>query len=151
MTVSVVIQKALLQILSDAVIHDDEGEAEENVCCTMYSMICKNMIVAVRPNIESLSDYFLFHVESDGVVTLTEEKTNFGHRYARGTRVLLGYFYDLVSCNKKGSLYRIKGGNEDVLLPVESVLYVGVELSKVGKNFSLNVQDHEDIMCWLAA
>ena len=43
------------------------------------------------------------------------------------------------------------GEQETVLIPVESVLYVGIELSPDKNIFVLNVHDHEDIMCWLTA
>ena len=41
----------------------------------MYDMICQDSIVAVSPNVESLSDYFLFHVTSEGVTCLKDNIT----------------------------------------------------------------------------
>lgn len=114
----------------------------------MYDMICKDSVVAVRPNVESLSDYFLFHVMSDGVFTLTENTLDSGHHYQMGTKVVEGCYYNYIKSNRKGCSY--KQCRSRTIIPVGCVLYVGIDLTKEGDTFILEQQDHEDIMCSIA-
>ena len=116
---------------------------------TMADLICKNSVVAVRPNVESLSDYFLFEVTSDGVEHLEKTVISSGHCYAAGTKVLHGNFFNHVRSDKKGHSYR--KAEENSIIPAETVLYVGVDLDESKNLYILSGSDHEDIMCWLYA
>lgn len=129
----------------------NEAAMDNNVDNPMYEMIMEDSVVAVRPNIESISDYFLFHVMSDGVECLKENVGCSGHYYAAGSRVLRGYYYELVNTNRKGCLYKPRKDtdNGSLVIPVGCVIYVGIDMDPGGETgrYMLQKQDHEDIMC----
>ena len=74
-----------------------------------------------------------------------------GHAYAAGSRVLRGYYYELVKTNRKGCLYKPKKCSDDgsLVIPVGCVIYVGIDLDPDGDTgrYILQKEDHEDIMC----
>ena len=47
-------------------------------------------------------DYFLFHVESDGIVSLDHNVQSAGRTFSAGTRVPYGVFYDHVKTAAEG-------------------------------------------------
>lgn len=96
-------------------------------------------------------DYFLFHVESDGIVSLDHNVQSAGRTFSAGTRVPYGVFYDHVKTARKGQIFR-KETCESVI-PVGSVLYVCIELNVEARNgmYVLRSEAHEDIMCSLYA
>ena len=138
---------------------DDESEVEpENesvpeflptpTMSRMYEMISADSVVAVQPNVESLSDYFIFCVTSDGVKCLEEDEVCCGHTYPKGTSVLYGFYYELKKTTRKGCFFK-KGDKTDLIIPVGCVIYVGIDLEEDADSYLLSHQDHEDIMCSL--
>jgi hypothetical protein len=117
----------------------------------MYEMISKDSVVAVQPNNESLDDYFLFCATSDGMECLEDSVTCSGHEYHKGTHVLYGFYYQFVKSNRKGSVYKRSKGSDSIIIPFLCVIYVGIDLNEDGDSYLLQKQDHEDIMCSIAA
>ena len=73
---------------------DNEGDKSEDVpeTVSMASLAAKGSIVAVRPNVESVYDYFLFKVESSGIQTLSLNTADEnGLPFAAGSEVF-GWF-----------------------------------------------------------
>ncbi|KAG1682984.1 Acetylcholinesterase [Nymphon striatum] len=123
-----------------------ETEQQSNA---MYDMICLDTVVAVRPNVESLCDYFLLYVTSAGVITLSENVESLGLEYSVGDNVIHGYYYNFVKASKQGSLYKVMEVKA-VIIPAGSVVYVGVELQAQADGRQLiSSFDDEDIMCFL--
>ena len=85
---------------------------------------------------------------TDEVKLLDKNLVSSGHCYAKGIRVVHGYYYNFVRSDRKGNYYR-KATVMDSVTPVESVLYVGIELEEIRNLYLLDHKDHEDIMCWL--
>jgi hypothetical protein len=114
----------------------------------MFDLICKDTIVAVRPNIESLENYFLLIVTSNGVVQLEQNIISSGQCYAKDTRVVNGNFFNLPRSDRKGHYYK-KDDVQESVIPVGSILYVGIDLEESRNLHVLRNEDHEDIMCWI--
>ncbi len=60
-------------------------------------MVCKDSVVAIRPDANALYAFFLLHVTSDGVRPI-EELDNTVDQYGiistYGTKVVTGYYYE---------------------------------------------------------
>lgn len=113
----------------------------------LFEMISQDSVVAVRPHSQSLEDYFLFNVTSDGMVCLPDSVESFGH--SQGTHIVEGFYYEHIKSNRKGSIYRKSANSAKIIIPVECVLYVGIDLVQDGGQYILQIQDHEDILCFI--
>ena len=96
-------------------------------------------------------DYFLFHVTSNGMVCLKETATCLGHTYAMGTNVFYGFHYEFIKSSKKGCWYKKCNQDNNLIIPAGCVLYVGIDLATVKDSYWLQIEDHQDIMCAIAA
>lgn len=139
----------LVRFLSDFqpsmsdVIEEDSEDTEHSMethetgeLNSTYEMISKDSVVAEQPNIESLDDYFLFCVTSDGMVCLEDTVACSGHEYHKGTHVLYGFYYQLVKSNRKGSFYKRSKRSDSIIIPVRCVIYVGIDLDEDGDSLS---------------
>ena len=115
----------------------------------LFEMISQDSVVAVRPHSQSLEDYFLFNITSDGMVCLPDTVESCGHRYSQGTYIVEGFYYEHIKSNRKGSIYRKSANSAKIIIPVVCVLYVGIDLVHDGGQYILQIQDHEDIMCFI--
>ena len=120
----------------------------------MISMVvCKDSVVAIRPDANALYDFFLLHVTSDGV-KLIEELENtvdeFGHQnqYPHSTKVITGYYYEQ---HQAGNPHQYKPNTKaTAIIPKDCILYFGIELIKSRHGFTLSNSDYTDIMCAIA-
>ena len=80
----------------------------------------------------STHDYFLFNVTSDGMVCLPDTVESCEHCYSQGTHIVEGFYYELIKSNRKGSIYRKSANSAKIIIPVECVLYVGIDLVQDG-------------------
>ena len=101
------------------------------------------------PSVQSLDDYYLLHVISQGVITLDEDQqSDYGHMFTKGTEVIVGNFYKFQRTTRGNSTF--KRDTKRALVHKDSVLYVGVVLSQDAKKpnmYTLSKTDHEDILC----
>ena len=110
-------------------------------------------MIAVRLNVKSFSDYFLFKVTSDvgGGSALEDDLRSSGHLYCSGTNIVKGVYYEFIKATRKGSEYKL---SSSIAIPVVCIvyMYVGINLNeKGGDSLSLKNEDYEDILhCFLA-
>ena len=130
---------------------EDEEEDPEPVYTDYSGMIAKDSVIAIKPSSDSFLMYFLFYVNSDGVEVLDQDITNLGHAYPKGTEVFRGYYYNNTKLSREGLIFK-KDITTEVLVPKESVLYVGIELKESRKpgEFVLSHIDHDDIICYVS-
>lgn len=102
--------------------------------------------MAVRPNIESVYDYFLFKVESDGIIQLASNTVDEnGLSYPAGSQVLDGFFFELLKESKKGSTYRLS--SKQSYIHKDTVLSIGVDLSNLDDGLHcLDQLGHNEVM-----
>ena len=127
---------------------DNEGDKSEDVpeTVSMASLAAKGSIVAVRPNVESVYDYFLFKVESSGIQTLSLNTADEnGLPFAAGSEVLDGFFYEVVKESRKGSFYKLS--KKQSFVHKDTVLCVGIELKELQNGtWCLDPIDHSEIL-----
>ena len=94
-------------------------------------MVSEDSVLSIWPNVKWLSEYFLFHMTSDGVMRLDDTIVSSRPLYSKGTCILHGYYYDYIKYNQKGGIYKkVKDS--------ASVLYVGTDFAWTdGENFIL--------------
>ena len=94
---------------------DDETESSSAIAdpeqpepqFDMSSLVVEDSVVAIRANLESLDDYYLFHVTSAGVETLSEDRRSMhGHFYAKGSEVIIGNYYNYKKSTRTGCIYK---------------------------------------------
>ena len=136
---------------------DDETESSSAIAdpeqpepqFDMSSLVVEDSVVAIRANLESLDDYYLFHVTSAGVETLSEDRRSMhGHFYAKGSEVIIGNYYNYKKSTRTGFIYKHdKRDTVVTLVHKDTILYIGIEL-KTGKDGTsvLETVDHEDIL-----
>ena len=117
-------------------------------------LIWKDSTIAIKPSSDSNREYFLFHVTSDGVITLNEtiNVPEYGHTYSVGDQVIKGYYYSYEKTSRAGCYY--KRLSAEAVVPKESVLYVGVDLQKHRRHPNLHLLkpvDECDIMCSISS
>ena len=113
---------------------DNEAESdmmdhiESPALTALASMVTCNSVVVIKPDSNSLLDYFLLSVTSGGGVTLDEEETSdFGHLFPKGAKVIKGNYLEY-----KKSTKRDLCSSRDTLnaiVPYASLIYCALELS----------------------
>jgi hypothetical protein len=114
--------------IDNAVELGSEANVREDILVLgISSMICRDSVVAIMPSVQSLDDYYLLNVTSDGVITLEKDtESDYGIKYLKGSEEVQGLFYQFNRATKLDKKLAI--------VHKDSVLYVGVELSKSEKD-----------------
>ena len=131
-----------------AIDENDQHELDESVLGISHQ-IHRDSVVVIRPPNDSLSDYLLVHVTSEGVIPLTEDiALECGQPYIPDINIVIGYIYDYQRSNRRGLTYR---GNPSKLTFVFQEHLISVledsQLQKLrGQNWLLSHVHHEDIL-----
>ena len=100
-----------------------------------------------------LSTHF-WHVTSSGVYELEEDtRSQYGHTYLAGTKVLKGHFLNYQKTTREGHLYK-EDTKTEAIIPQECVVYgIDIQPTCSSKKPDLHVLqnvDHEDILLNIA-
>ncbi len=133
----------------------DTEEPTNEVLHNMYNLVCKGSFIAIKPGTDSLYDYHLFQVESEGIITITDETSapsDFNYTFALGDEVVVGHYYNYQKTTREGCLYKLD--QRTATIPKQSIVYVGIDVTPSQKKSStglyvLQTVDHEDILCSL--
>ena len=85
------------------------------------------MYVAIRPGADSLYDYHLFKVESDGIISVTEQTQahpDFNHTFAPGEEVIVGNYYNYPKTTREGCMYMYKVDQRTAIIRKQSIIHV---------------------------
>ena len=64
---------------------------------------------------------------------------------------LLAFIINSSSQVKKGCWYKKCNQDNNLIIPAGCVLYVGIDLATEKDSYLLQIEDHQDIMCAIAA
>ena len=63
----------------------------------LYNLVCKGSFIAIKPGADSLYDYHLFQVESEGIITVSNETCaysdfNYTGTFVHGDDIVVGHY-----------------------------------------------------------
>lgn len=125
---------------------ENEFSVEGDETVSLASLAVRGSIVAVRPNMESVYDYFLFKVTSDGIMKLTTNTSDGnGLPFTAGSEVLGGFFFEIDKETCKGSFYRLL--KKQSYIHKDTVVSVGIELDELDSGmWCLKPLGHAEVM-----
>ncbi len=114
------------------------------------NLACQGTVVAVNTDLNSISDYELLLVTSEGLMVLPESSSDdYNHQYPAGTVVLRGHYFDKIAESRRNYKYKLLDV-KIALIPKRAVIYVCVEHQETTfrhqKVYMLDYKDHEDIL-----
>ena len=102
---------------------------------------------------DAIYSFFVLHVPSSGVYELEEDtRSQYGHTYLAGTKVLKGHFLNYQNTTREGHLYK-EDTKTEAIIPKECVVYYGIDIQPSSKKPDLHVLqnvNHEDILLNIA-
>jgi hypothetical protein len=111
-------------------------------------MVTSDSVVAIKPDTNSILDYFLLSVTSDGVETLDKQETSdFGHVYPKGTKVIKGNYMEYKRSSRKDLIFT--RDSRTAIVPYASLIYCALELipGKEQNQYLLSNEEHTEILC----
>lgn len=138
---------------SDVEAGENELQQDSTEPLDFTDVVTRDSIVAIQPSTDAIYSYFLLRVTSEGVYELENDtKSQYGHMYLAGSKVVEGHFLNYEKSTREGNLYK-EDAQTIAIVPQECILYYGIDLtaSKKHNNFwVLQNEDHEDILCTIA-
>ena len=124
---------------------DDKTEEGFQSSVTIWELVTKNSVVAVRPEKLGIYDFLLFHVVSDEPRVLeTEEQDECGHLLPIGSKVLSGHYYDFHKEMKTGALCKLN--KRLAFIHCDCIIYVEVDPSARKQAYFLPTEVYQDII-----